>query len=111
MQLAKPVSLLLGAVTCLPLCVATFHAVEPLWVAPGAPLRTLENPTPIELMSLGLLILLVAICIPLVYRVSGIDPQKRSTWVFFLVLFSLISVPLFWYWHLYREPMDEGRNL
>ncbi len=48
---------------------------------------------------------LIAICIALAYRLPSVNPDKRKAWVMFLLFGSIVAFPIFWYLHIFRDPL------
>ena len=94
-----------GAVACTPLAMALVNGLSQLWQIPGASAPGLElalgpGASP---LSWGLLASLLVGCIALVFRLPSVEPQKRVAWVVFLILFSVVAIPVFWYSHIYQS--------
>ena len=108
MKFFRPLASLLGIVACAPLVYSLFLSLEPLWLPPkGTPSRVLFGSSlSIEIAATALVVLLVTLCISLVYRLPSIAPEKRRAWVLFLITYSLIAVPLFWYLHIFHTQPD-----
>jgi hypothetical protein len=100
---------MLGALALLPLGYAVYLGASPLWTPVGETAHTLyfEPPTHLDFIFLAALLAGVASSIFYLYRRSRIPPEKRSIWLVFIILFSLISVPLFWYSQLARNPTQD----
>jgi hypothetical protein len=95
--------LILGVVAFTPVAMASFYGLAQLWqnsVTPK-PEVALASSTAAELAVWGLLVGLLIGCIALVFRLPSVVPEKRVAWVVFLILFSIVAIPAFWYSHVY----------
>ena len=100
---------MLGTLALLPLGYVVYLWASPLWTPVGEKPHFLyvEAPTPLDFTFLATLLAGVASSIFYLYRCSRVPPEKRSTWLVFINLFSVIAVPLFWYSQLARDPTQD----
>lgn len=108
MRLATPVKLALGAASILPLASVAGHAAMAMWQAPVP--GVVDPVSGVDVSVWGLLLMLLVGSVALVFRLPSVEPEKRSAWVVFLLLFSVFAVPAFWYAHIYKSPSTSARG-
>ena len=110
MRIGMALKLSLGVIACAPLAVALLNGVARLWQEPASPATSLE-------LALGLaatdalwwlLAGLLVGSVLLVFRLPSVEPEKRLAWTVFLMLFSVVAIPAFWYSHIYHQPEPQS---
>jgi hypothetical protein len=85
---------------------ALINGVAQFWQGPFVPATGLELALGSAAISATwwLLASLLVGCVLLVFRLPSVEAEKRVAWTVFLILFSVVAIPAFWYSHIYRQP-------
>jgi hypothetical protein len=109
--MSKPIKILIGLATCWPVIYlgvfffAVFSTLPSTGAGGGAPPGDLFSVIlPLHLITMLWIVGLTVFYIVDVFRNRAVTDDKRVLWAVVLFMGNMISMPIYWYLYIWREP-------
>jgi uncharacterized membrane protein len=110
---SRPVTILLGLVSVLPLAYVAYFISYMVSLRPGIQPQpmALESLLSLHLATMGLTVALTALYLVIAYRSSQVPNARRTFWAVVLFMGNVFAFPIFWYMFLWKQGPSGERAL
>ena len=113
MRLSRPIQLLVGAATLLPIVYMVYF-----FVAMSSSIATRHGgPDDFDLLfrlHLGTMLLIFALLIFYIvylFRTTRVSQDKKALWAVVLFMGNMFAMPVFWFLYVWRDPTPEAKSV
>ncbi len=111
--MSRPVAIVLGLVSVLPLVYIIYFISHIMSLKPGGqpPPVPFENIFSLHLATMGLTFVLTVIYLVIAYRSPRVPNDKRTFWAVVLFMGNVFAFPVFWYLFVWPQRLINARAL